>query len=88
VACFNRLLVEERKQKREELLQATEKELETMRQQGARRKKKILRKEEIALQVGRVVNRFKMAKHFGLSHRRRKISCAAPGGGDAGRRIT
>lgn len=67
VACFNPLLAEERKRKREELLQATEKELEAIRQQVGRRKKKILRKEEIALKVGRVVNRFKMAKHFELT---------------------
>jgi hypothetical protein len=67
VACFNPLLAEERKRKREELLQATEQELEAIRQQVARRKKKILRKEEIALKVGRVVNRFKMAKHFELT---------------------
>lgn len=67
VACFNPLLAEERKRKREELLRATEKELEAIRQQVARRKKKILRKEEIALKVGRVVNRFKMAKHFELT---------------------
>jgi transposase len=66
VACFNPLLAEERKRKREELLQATEQELEAIRQQVARRKK-ILRKEEIALKVGRVVNRFKMAKHFELT---------------------
>jgi transposase len=67
VACFNPLLAEERKRKREELLQATETELEAITQQVARRKKKILRKEEIALKVGRVVNRFKMAKHFELT---------------------
>jgi len=67
VACFNPLLAEERKRKREELLQATEKELEAIQRQVARRKKKILRKEEIALKVGRVVNRFKMAKHFALT---------------------
>jgi transposase len=67
VACFNPLLAEQRKRKREELLQATERELEAITQQVARRKKKILRKEEIALKVGRVVNRFKMAKHFELT---------------------
>ena len=67
MACFNPLLAEERKRKREELLQATEQELEAIRQQVARRKKKILRQEEIALKVGRVVNRFKMAKHFELT---------------------
>jgi transposase len=67
VACFNPLLAEERKRKREELLRATEQELQAIQQQVARRKKKILRKEEIALKVGRVVNRFKMAKHFTLT---------------------
>jgi transposase len=67
VACFNSLLAEERKRKREELLRATEQELQAIQQQVARRKKKILRKEEIALKVGRVVNRFKMAKHFALT---------------------
>jgi transposase len=67
VACFNPLLAEERKRKREELLRATEQELQAIQQQVARRKKKILRKEEIALKVGRVVNRFKMAKHFALT---------------------
>ena len=48
-------------------MQATETELEAITQQVARRKKKILRKEEIALKVGRVVNRFKMAEHFELT---------------------
>ena len=67
VACFNPLLAEERKRKREELLQATERELEVITQQVARRKKKILRKEEIALKVRRAANRFKMAKHFELT---------------------
>ena len=48
-------------------MQATETELEAITQQVARRKKKILRKEEIALKGGRVVNRCKMAKHFELT---------------------
>ena len=34
---------------------------------SGRRKKKILRKEEIPLKVGRVVNLFKMAKHFAFT---------------------
>ena len=67
VACFNPLLAEERKRKREELLRATERELEAITKQVARRKKKILRKEEIALKAGRVIHRFKMAKHFALT---------------------
>jgi len=43
------------------------KELEAIRRQLERRKKKILHKEEIALKVGRVVSRFTMAKHFALT---------------------
>ena len=67
MACFNPLLAEERKRKREELLAATEKELTRISKQVARRKKTPLKKDEIALKVGAVVNRFKMGKHFELT---------------------
>ena len=67
VACYNPLLGEERKRKREELLEATERELTRIRKQVARRTKTPLKKEEIALKVGAVVNRFKMGKHFALT---------------------
>ena len=66
VACYNPLLAEERKRKREELLAATEKELARIGKAVARRKKTPLKKDEIGLKVGAVVNRFKMGKHFEL----------------------
>jgi transposase len=67
VACYNPLLAEERSRKREELLQATEKELTRIRKQVARRTKTPLKKDEIALKVGAVRNRFKVGKHFELT---------------------
>jgi transposase len=67
VACFNPLLAEERRRKREELLQATEKELVRIGREVTRRKRKPLPEAEIALKVGKVLNRFKVAKHFELT---------------------
>jgi transposase len=64
MACFNPLLAEKRRRKREELLEATDKELRKIEQQVKRRTRKPLAKAEIALKVGRVIHRFKMAKHF------------------------
>jgi transposase len=64
VACYNPLLAEERKRKREELLQATESKLARITKEIARRTKKLLTNEEIALKVGAVRNRFKVGKHF------------------------
>jgi len=67
IACFNPLLSEERRRKREELLQATEKELHKIAKEVARRKRTPLPEADIALKVGKVVNRFKVAKHFSLT---------------------
>lgn len=67
VACFNPLLAEERRRKREELLAATEKELARISREVARRTRKPLAEAAIALKVGKVANRFKVAKHFQLS---------------------
>jgi len=67
VACYNPLLAEERKRKREELLAATEKELARIAKAVGRRKKTPLRKDEIGVKVGAVRNRFQMGKHFELS---------------------
>jgi hypothetical protein len=67
VACYNPLLADERGRKREELLAATEKELAKLARQVARRTKRPMSQTEIALKAGRIVNRFKVAKHFQLS---------------------
>ncbi|MDA8026004.1 MAG: IS1634 family transposase [Actinomycetota bacterium] len=62
IACRNPELARLRAHKREELLVATEKELERI-QEGALGHQC---KHPIALRVGRVLNRHKMAKHFVL----------------------
>jgi len=67
MACYNPLLATERNRKREELLQATEKELAKIGKEVARRTKTPLKRDEIALRVGAVVNRFKVGKHFELT---------------------
>ncbi|MBU0717162.1 MAG: IS1634 family transposase [Planctomycetes bacterium] len=64
IACFNPLLAEQRRRKREELLAATEKELARVAAAVARRTRKPLSKDQIGVKVGRVSNRFKVAKHF------------------------
>lgn len=64
MACFNPLLAEERRRKREELLAATQKLLEKIAKEVVRRTKKPLSKSEIGIKVGRTINRYKMAKHF------------------------
>jgi len=64
VVCFNPLLCDERRRKREELLRATEKELEKIVREVERRTRKPLLKDEVGIKVGRVVNRYKMKKHF------------------------
>jgi len=64
VACFNPLLAEERRRKRQDLLAATEKRLTRIAAEVARRKRHPLPQTEIALKVGKAINRFKMAKHF------------------------
>jgi transposase len=64
VVCYNPLLAEERKRKRAELLEATEKLLDKVAAQVGRRTKTPMPKEEIGIKVGRVLYRHKMGKHF------------------------
>jgi transposase len=66
VACYNPLLAEERRRKREALLEATEKELEKIVRDVERRTKKPLDKVAISRRVGKVLYRNKMAKHFSI----------------------
>ncbi len=64
IACRNPLLAAERSRKREELLAATEKQLEKV-QAATRRSRRPLRgKERVALAAGKALGRYKMAKHF------------------------
>ena len=64
IACFNPLLAEERGRKREALLQATEQALEKLVKQVQRRTKTPLSAVEIGQKLGKVINRFKVGKHF------------------------
>jgi transposase len=67
IVCFNPLLSAERRRKREELLQATQKALERLEVEVKRRTKTPLGKAEIGVKAGRVLGRFKMGKHFTLT---------------------
>ena len=64
MVCYNPLLAEERKGKREQLLAATEKALSRIGKQVQRRTQKPLTATEIALKVGKVLGHYKMGKHF------------------------
>ena len=64
VCCHNPALAHERARKRTELLAATEQELATIAAATARQRRPLRGKDKIALRVGTVRNKFKMAKHF------------------------
>ena len=64
VVCHNPLLGEHRRRKRENLVAATEEELAKIAREVARRTKTPLLAPQIAEKVGRVKNRYKVAKHF------------------------
>ncbi len=65
VVCKNPDLAQQRTTKREALLQATERELEQVA--AAVAQGRLSGQEKIGLRVGRVVHRYKMAKHFALA---------------------
>jgi hypothetical protein len=67
VACFNPLLADERRRKRGELIEATEKDLGKIAAQVKRRTRTPLGEAAIALKAGKVLNRYKVAKHFSLT---------------------
>ena len=67
VACYNPLLADQRRQRREELLAATERNLKRLAAEVACRTKKLLGKAAIALKAGKIIGRYKMAKHFALT---------------------
>jgi transposase len=64
IACYNPLLAEERARKRPELLAATEKELEKIVAATRRQKRPLRGQHKIGLRVGKVLNHYKVGKHF------------------------
>ncbi len=66
ILCRNHALATERARKREDLLQATERELARIGTAVVRKREPLRGKAEIGLAVGAVIDRHKMAKHFDL----------------------
>lgn len=67
IVCRNPLLAEERARKREELLLATEATLDKVVTACARQRRPLRGKENIGLRVGKVIDRYKVGKHFVLT---------------------
>ena len=66
IVCRNPDLARERTRKRQDLLAATEADLAVIAAAVGRARNPLRGEAEIALKVGAVVNRYKMAKHFDL----------------------
>jgi hypothetical protein len=64
VVCRNPLLAEQRRRKRHELLEATEKELDKIVAAVGRERRPLRGADKIGLRVGKVLNRYKVGKHF------------------------
>jgi transposase len=67
VVCRNPALAEQRVRKRNELLKATEDQLEPIRLATRRKRNPLRGEKEIGLRVGKVIGKHKMAKHFDLT---------------------
>jgi hypothetical protein len=64
IVCRNPSLAIDRAKTREALLQRTERDLEKVKLATSRLKRRLKGKEKIGLRVGKVIGKFKMAKHF------------------------
>jgi transposase len=67
VVCRNPLLADERARKRRELLDATEQKLAHIQARVRRAKRRLRGQDKIALAVGKVIGRYKVAKHFAMT---------------------
>jgi transposase len=84
VVCRNPVLAKERARKRSELLAATERALSRIAMATRRKRRPLRGKAEIGLEVGKVIDKHKMAKHFEITitedsftYRRREQAIAA-----------
>jgi transposase len=66
IACYNPLLSADRARTREELLVATESLLTKLQEQIKRRVKNPMTAADIGIRAGRLINKYKVAKHFTL----------------------
>jgi transposase len=69
VACYNSQLAEQRRHKRQELLAATQAELEVLAASVARRTREPEKAADIGVKAGKIINHYKVAKHFTLTIR-------------------
>jgi transposase len=69
VACYNPQLAAQRRQKRQDLLAATQAELETLAARVAAAADRPETAAEIGVRAGKIINHYKMAKHFTLTIR-------------------
>ncbi|MDH3770354.1 MAG: IS1634 family transposase [Nitrospirota bacterium] len=67
MVCRNPMLAEDRRRTRQELLEATERLLEPIAKATQRQTKPLRGKDNIGLRVGRVINKYKVGKHFELT---------------------
>ena len=67
IVCKNHALAEERSRKRNELLDATEKDLKDIEKRVVRQRKPLRGADEIGLAVGKVIGRRKVGKHFDIT---------------------
>ena len=83
IVCRNPLLAQERARKRTELLAATERALDKVVQATVRDRRALKGADQIGLRVGKVLGRFKMAKHFTLDMGEERFSYARDAAGIA-----
>jgi transposase len=69
VACYNPQLAAQRRQKRQDLLAATQAELEALAASVARPAGRTETAAAIGVRAGKIINQYKMAKHFTLTIR-------------------
>ena len=67
MVCRNPMLAEDRRRTREELLKATEKVLAPITKATRRKRDPLRGKKDIALRVGKIINKYKVGKHFNLT---------------------
>ena len=88
VACYNPQLAEQRRQKRQELLAATQAELEALAASVARPGGPPETAAEIGVRAGKIINHYKMAKHFTLTIRDGHLEWARKADADQKRRAS
>ena len=67
IVCHNPLLEQKREKTRQDLLAATEKQLEKIKNAVLRKRKPLRSVKEIGMAVGKVINKYKVAKHFKMT---------------------